>query len=314
MGSRERVRSRSLSWYRPPLPYEAMWVIGGQTPTPSGVQKCHWSKDGESWQEAGTDALPLALLGAQAVVYEGAIYVIGGWYYNPGATYNPKVYRSTDGVTWAEVGLDALPAGGMESGVAFGYKGAMWIVGGYYATGASPKVYQSATGEMWTEVGVDSFPTDIEHHAGVIYEGYMWTTGGIEWTPFGKWPKVYYSADGLLWSEAGLDACPNDLDQHAMCVYDGRMWISGGRDATWAYQTGVYWSTDGITWTLAGNRPVAMGSHTMLSHEGRMWVMGEMGGVMLVYHSRDGATWIAGGGAPAPAVSNHVSVVYPPTH
>jgi hypothetical protein len=82
-----------------------VWVIGGIDGSSNPSKKVYYSDNGNSWTEAGTDALPVATWSHTSVVFNNKMWVIGGCTISE----TRKVYSSSDGITWTEAGTDALP-------------------------------------------------------------------------------------------------------------------------------------------------------------------------------------------------------------
>ena len=200
---------------------DKMWVIGGWNGT-TVVRKVYSSTDGITWTETGTNALPVATRQHSSVVFDGKMWVIGGYT----TTAVRKVYSSTDGITWTEVGTNALPVATYQHSSVV-YDGKIWVIGGYTTT-TTRKVYWSTDGITWTEAGTDALPVAIYQHSSVVFDdgggSKMWVIGG------GR--KVYSSTDGATWTEVGTDILPYAISQHSSIVYPiggtDEMWTIGG--------------------------------------------------------------------------------------
>jgi hypothetical protein len=115
-------------------------------------------------------------------------------------------------------------------------------------------------------------------------------------------------SDGSRWVEVGTDALPVGTYCHTSVVYPGKMWVIGGN--TGAATANVYYSTDGIIWTLSGTIPVAVFAHSSVVYNGKMWIIaGIAASNTRVYYSTDGITWTYVGVIPV-ATWYHTSVVY----
>jgi len=263
--------------------------------------------DGSEWTEAGTNTLPTAVSYGSSVIFDGKIWVIGG--YNENWDITRKVYYSTNGSTWYEAGSNSLLVG-TENHTSIVYDGNMWVIGGFIGGGGTRKVYYSTNGSSWTEAGNDALPVAVSGHSSLVYNGKMWMIGDSR--------KVYYSTNGSSWTEAGTDALPESIDYHSSLVYDGKMWVIGG----FVYSGGtrkVYYSTNGSTWYEAGTDalPIIIIDHTSVVFDNKMWIIG--GGdwnnnYRKVYYSTDNIT-----PTPTPTTStqtttsNNTSSVYSPS-
>jgi hypothetical protein len=116
-----------------------MWVIGGIITGDTLTHKVLYSTNGSVWTDLG-NVLSEGTWCHTSVVYNGKMWVIGG---GRGANYTAPltriVYYSTDGSTWTQAGVNALPvATYYHSSVV--YAGKMWVIGGYPGA-ATRKVY-----------------------------------------------------------------------------------------------------------------------------------------------------------------------------
>jgi hypothetical protein len=261
------------------------------------------TSDGSRWVEVGTDALPVATVAHSSLVYNGKMWIIGG--YTGVGTAN--IYYSTDGITWT-LSTGTLPVA-TYSHSSVVYNGKMWVIGG--TSGTYRKVYYSTDGVTWTQAGVDALPVATTNHTSLVYNGKMWVIGG--YTGAVGVRTVYYSTDGITWTPSGGLLSANTY-WHSSVVYNNKMWVIGGVDG--GTRRKVYYSTDGATWTDAGGAglPVGTYNHPSLVYNGKMWVIGGWTGAALyrtVYYSTDGATWTQAGVNALPVGTYyHNSVVY----
>ena len=232
------------------------------------------SPDGIVWTPTGSE-VPCGAAGfGLTIVFDGAIWMFGGPDSN--AYIYTTVWKSLDGITWAEVG--ALPDLGIWMLQPQVFENKLWIITG----GDSRKVFSSPDGAAWTEDGVDALPFAINEFASASYAGKLWMFGGyLDGAPS---KKVWNSADGITWVEVGTDALPDGWVSAAACVYDNKMFLLTGAfgSAPDAYTRKVYSSTDGITWTEAGTDalPVGLIYSCPVVFDGRLFVVGggDLGG------------------------------------
>ena len=124
---------------------------------------------------------------------------------------------------------------------------------------------------------------------GLVYDGKMWMLGG--WNP-SLLPKkcdneVWNSTDGANWTLVKPNTFTESYDpdtdwegRHTAgyAVYDDKMWIIGGDPLQGHYQSDVWNSTDGVTWTHVNEGsevpwgPRAL--HHTLVFDNKIWVMG----------------------------------------
>lgn len=129
----------------------------------------------------------------------------------------------------------------------------------------------------------------------LVYKDKMWLIGG--WNPNDKITnpihsncnnEVWNSTDGKTWSlvkpnthlDGNFDPTSDWEARHTAgyVVHQNLMWIIGGDPLLGHYQSDVWNSSDGRTWTLVNpGKPVPWAPrclHYTLVHEGKIWVMG----------------------------------------
>ena len=116
--------------------------------------------------------------------------------------------------------------------------------------------------------------------------------------------QVWSSVDnGITWTMLTDAPGWSARHMHGHCVYQSKLWVIGGDNNSGAYQTDVWSSTNGTSWTRAtadwgiGNRVL----HMCVEHNGVMYVMGGqtipdiVAGPLVeysdVWSSTDGAAW-----------------------
>ncbi len=141
-------------------------------------------------------------------------------------------------------------------------------------------------------------------HVTLVFQDKMWVLGGH--VPGGAWDfeavnDVWWSQDGVNWTCAVRKAPWGPRLAHAGVVFDNRMWIMGGTYvknscACQMYCHDVWYSSDGVNWTLAGNAPWEHRSDlSAVVHNGKIYVIGGNNGPMTyfsdVWSSADGIHW-----------------------
>lgn len=261
--------------------------------------------------------------GAGALVYRGAMWLIGGWSKRDPAYYprtcSNDVWRSQDGANWECVKPNTFrdasfdPAADWEGRHTAGYAvfgDKMWIIGG----DANQRHYQddvwcSADGIAWERV-LDRAPwaPRVLHYT-VAFNGRLWVMGGQTMPGFAGGEEAFYrdvwrSADGATW-ERVLDRAP--WPPRGMiggsAVFGGRIWLLGGGtyDTPARPERKFYndvWSTaDGVAWTChtdaAPWKPRQY--HEVAVYDDRLWVLEgyhrDGGNRKDVWHSGDGVRW-----------------------
>ena len=108
---------------------DKMWVIGGNPINGDPVvQTVHYSTDGVTWTEAGTDTLPWPLTQPMGLVYDNKMWLLNTHHPNASTKTKDGAY-SSDGTTWTTFTSDFL----YDEGRAVVYDGRVFILGGNLA-------------------------------------------------------------------------------------------------------------------------------------------------------------------------------------
>ena len=152
------------------------------------------------------------------------------------------------------------------------------------------------------------------------YNGDLYVAGGLGLGPGPYARYVRKSTDGgATFTEITSTPAFGFRNNFATCVHDNKMWLSGGNDQAGgsyadSFNNDVYWSTDGITWTVARADGDTFGftkvwKHSMIGFDNKLWVVGgeiDSSGVGAytdeVWYSDNGATWTLATAAPGWAV------------
>ncbi len=253
---------------------------------------------GDSWSTNST-ALPAVRHNIKALNFDNKLWIFSG------TPSNQKVYRSSDGETWAEEGSDVFPVSLIN------YRAAtftvasieyMFVTGGSTGSGVD-EVFRSLTGASWTTF-TDSLPSPLYNHCTFVHDDLLWSIGGLDDSDVAQ-DTVYSSSDGTTWSTIGtLDTVRS---QHSCLSFHDQLWVIGGNGASGEVNT-VSSSFDGITWTDVGTLPDTILSHESVVYDGRMWVLGGLDGVSeldTIYSSTDGVTWVEVGNSALPAATRN---------
>ncbi len=183
-----------------------------------------------SWIEATPEAPWPSRSGHSTVVFDGKIWILGGWHNGPflGDDYELNdVWSSTDGVNWTQVTEHAawVPRQNHKSVV---FDGKIWVIGGWQWTGPYLNdVWLTEDGMTWTRV-TDHAAWSIRCDHGVaVFNDRLWVVGGgVDGN------DVWYSLDGANWTRATRHAAWSPRLWHAVTVHDGALWVLGGSTST----------------------------------------------------------------------------------
>jgi len=258
------------------------------------------------WVNVTQDAAFPGRDGAGALVFDGKMWLIGGW--NPAdkvtnpihSDCNNEVWVSGDGKEWSLVkpnthlddGFD--PTSDWEARHTAGYvvyHDRMWIVGGDPLLGHYQyDVWNSVDGRTWNWVnqgqGVPWGPRAL--HYTVVFHDKIWVMGGQTLPQFAPEEERFYadlwtSTDGVNWSGVVPEGpCWSHRGMIGGSVVLGdRIWLLGGGvyetpersprqsfNEVWSTGDGIHWEchTDSAPWA-------ARNYHDTAAFGGKLWVM-----------------------------------------
>lgn len=242
-----------------------MYLIGGGPTLGLGQADVWSSKDGGiTWGQVTASAPFGARYGHRCVVFNGAIYLMGGFYI-PGGTAAPVLasdtWMTTDGANWVQVNGGTYWPGRAFFG-ACATSGGIFIMGGCTSPsltigGAGTNyndVWFSADGATWTQVS-DAAGAGWSPRAGfdvVFYLNEMMLLGGINCNTLTKNNECWTSTDGRVWTQntaAALGSGTNFCVR--LVVYGGFVYGLGGHTTT--DLSTIYRTPNGTAWTLISN-------------------------------------------------------------
>ena len=216
-----------------------LWLIGGNS---GGTLKNDvWnSPDGSNWTQvlptsAGTATQFTPREDFGAVVFNNAMWVIGGW---AGGNKN-DVWSSTDGITWTQVLANGASSPthfaarwGMSTLV---YNNTLWLISGASGTSVNSTptaaygdAWSSVNGSVWTEVA-NLNPYELSYYHQVVADGgLMYLTGGFIWPAWGAQNSIMTTANGINWSSVS-SPFPQRF-YHLSLSYNNQVWVIAGCD------------------------------------------------------------------------------------
>lgn len=137
------------------------------------------SSDGINWNLETDEAFPNRE-DFDAVVFEDAIYIIGGR--NSDSSFN-EIWKSTDGIEWNLVAPTSEIFSPRYAHTAKVHNGKVWVVGGVNGTYSETHIdfWYSENMEDWTEYDGPLPSTEaLTHHAALSYNEELWLFGGLQ--------------------------------------------------------------------------------------------------------------------------------------
>lgn len=275
-----------------------LFVIAGRTPKNSPIPGVSdlwgdvWRSDdvGITWTKVLDDGAAFAPRAYfQAVVHEGAMYVIGGQDFGfPSSNFYNDVWRSTDGVTWEQM-TAAAPWVGRAGLMAASFGDALYVFGGSRnddsaiigPTGPAREYFNDVWrstdgGATWEEVAAEAPWPARAGGAVAVHDGALYLLGGevgFICQPFPGCDPPYFNdvwkttdgvtwesvADAAAWSPRPGHQCESvDLGGTPTIVCFGGF----GQDVN---PIDVWASADGQVWTQIDSSPW----NATVSEEGR---------------------------------------------
>ena len=283
----------------------AIFVLGGNDGRTSYKNDVWWSADGEAWKRETANAGWTERHAHQVVVYQGRLYVLGGWAgaLSGNLRYRNDVWSSADGRMWTE---ETAHAGwsGRYAHQAVSFNGRLYVLGGKVSGGEvsggpANDVWSWAEGEeSWSLVtGAADWDARQDHQA-VVHNGRLYVLGGYDGDFIkGNLRDVWSSADGANWSFEGNAEWPARW-RHEAVSHNGRLYKLGGRfnlvgtNDVWSSLAGKSWREE----TADGNNFWSKrGRFGAVSRDGLLYVLGGNGSHSNqendVWSSADGRSW-----------------------
>ncbi|MGB5556264.1 MAG: hypothetical protein WBM83_16525 [Flavobacteriaceae bacterium] len=132
-------------------------------------------------------------------------------------------------------------------------------------------------------------------NAMVEFNGKVWSIGGINaYSSPNLSSDVWSSENGKNWISVTSNQF-SEREGHTLTVYDNKMWLIGGIDDSGAHLWVIYFSTDGMTWTMVTALSpdlLAPAFHSTVVFNDKLFVIRDgFDDHVAVYSSADGINW-----------------------
>lgn len=239
---------------------EKVFVIGGSnTPLTGEFYKDVWvTNNGVKWEKiadnlpwGGTEA-DQGLHDHTLTVFKNKLWIIGG-YFDGGAGGQGGVWKSSDGINWAQTatGYDlCLQTRFGHQSVVFQDK--LWLLGSYWAE-TKPDICSSPDGINFTVELYEAPWGERTGHMAIVFDNKLWIFGGIQDNQFACSSDIWYSENGITWTEAEPAPWPGRC-QGKVVIANEKLWLIGGggeitdEPEAWGLLNDVWSSEDGLTW------------------------------------------------------------------
>ena len=228
-----------------------------------------------------TTSLPTARRGAVGVVYNGYLYLLGGYNSSNGNLNNEVLYATinTDGTLGTWNSTSAFTEGRTSSIVE--YNGFLYIVGGASSRYLDDVQYAplNSDGTVGTWNSTTSISGPRSTHSIVAYNGHLYIIGG--WRASAYYRDAQYApinADGTVGTWNSTTSLSADRMFHTSVVHNGYLYVIGGGISGETFSDILYApiNADGTigTWNTAGTLSIARTGHRSLVYNGYLYVVG----------------------------------------
>lgn len=250
-----------------------------------------------------TTSLPTAREQHASVAVAGYVYVTGG--FNGTTTFSDVQYAlictgtnsgvggctATAGTLGTWVPATSLPAT-RTNHTAVEYNGFIYVMGGLVdGTAGTTGLYSdiqyapiNSDGSLGAWTATTSMPITNNGHASVVYNGFLYVSGGDDpsVTPKVRFARLGTGGSGnpSVWTSAGTTIATNRTN-HTSAVYDGYLYVLGGvqSGSTVASVQSAPLSEIGVvgSWSAINGLPITRQDHATVISNGYIYVIGGSG-------------------------------------
>lgn len=205
-----------------------IWLIGGyeiveqedRNGNPHyllGMKNDVWySEDGVNWTQATDSASWSERARHTSVVYDGRMWIIGGYEYQLPSMTPPlqfietygDVWSSTDGIIWGEIHQEETETWRGEYGRTHHrsliFDDEMWIIGGQWVVGTGghtsglySDVWASSDGAHWTQLIENPGWSPRTRFSCTVFDSKVWVMGGLKWVEVDRVTNAI--PDNVVW-------------------------------------------------------------------------------------------------------------------
>ncbi len=192
--------------------------------------------------------------------------------------------------------------------------GKMWVIAGQTSPSAFLNdVYYSPDGANWTQATASAAFSQRTRPSALVFDPVtknqskrIWVIGGLD-TSSTCLNDVWWSPNGVNWLQATSHAGFTGRWGMSTAVYNptdgtatGKMWVIGGYTSS-GFANDVWYSADGVNWTLATSNPPFDGRFgaSALVFGGKLWVISGSAVTNGVWCTTDGVHWTTATSSPA---------------
>ena len=229
-----------------------------------------------------SSSLPLTASASQTVIFNGCIYVLGG--YGGGTTYRNRVYKSvltSDGSLGSWETYQSLPFTVYRS-QAIVTKNRLYIIGGIINGVSSNLVYYTnidENGNFGIWVQGPSLPVDVSDHSVTIIKNKVYVFGGVSNGVDSAYCWVgVLNSDGAIINWTSTDSLPEPNKANSIVTVRNRVYLFGGiisgSPSTKVYSSAI--NPDGTLagWEIYGDLPSSFYAGTALLTSKALYLIG----------------------------------------
>jgi leucine-zipper-like transcriptional regulator 1 len=237
-----------------------------------------WSTpDGTNWVLNATNAPWGQRRSAEAIVFNGKMWLAGGW--GPNIGLKNDVWFTQDGISW-EIATDSAAWQPREGHQFVVFDNKMWIMGGvlYDSRTTLNDVWYSQDGTNWTQATSSAPWSSRWDDTVTVFNGKMWLSGGMDLKGH-IFNDVWYTQDGINWNMATDAPGWTPRQGHGFIEYHGKLWLIGRfNDVINAGPNDVWYTEDGVLWTKTQTDPLWLGREDIvaLNFLDKIWIFGGM--------------------------------------
>ncbi|MDR2490786.1 MAG: hypothetical protein LBD20_05235, partial [Spirochaetaceae bacterium] len=219
------------------------------------------SHNGSSWTEYLAFPDPVYMADHQYIHLNNKLWTVGGLTVNGGYFDSSRaVFSSTNGSVWTQASAVSGLTDGISRHTALSFDNAAWVIGGQTTSGmdnlqTTNKVWKSTDGANWTSYTPNGLSARAGA-AGVVYNGYMWITGGCMTGGMQEYRDVLRSTNGTSWTTVTSAPAWVKRNSHSLAANTTGMYLIGGNGGPdGSFLNDVWFSTNGAAWTEKTNAP-----------------------------------------------------------
>jgi hypothetical protein len=198
------------------------------------------TRDYIEWETVGSAPTFPRVVFSAAASFRGALWILGGY---DGSQHRASVWRSLDGIEWAEV-VGSAPWSARSGAKAVVFKDRLFLIGGGIVDGAvANDVWSSADGIAWRRETDSIAPEEPVGFTPVVFDDRLWLIGANRSGEFRS--EMLVSDDGRHWRAASAPWSPRGgvaawTDGRSLFITGGKYSVERDGETTFLYSNDVW--------------------------------------------------------------------------